>query len=322
MPHCPLVPGRPTRSPSPRELIDENPTGGLSATVFYRDDANTGGVSSRQPRCSTTAAARRRRGGRRRLGAAASRRSRTTPSSSSTSGDRPRRTRPHLARPDRRHRRQRANALYQVDDSPAFTAGGQPIFKIIMTEAERAELDGHRRRRSAERPVQRPDERHVRQHRRRRSATCATSPASQPRRGRARATSTTTASTSPTTTPGTAWRASTSTPIYSASEVAAVGAARAAGVYAQHVDRRPRFASTTPTSPRADIDMFGSYSLVEVENNDFVENHFPTDDQGNYYRGVDGSHECAPELPRHDAAGLLRPPTRSRPTSRQTTTPT
>jgi hypothetical protein len=38
--------------------------------------------------------------------------------------------------------------------------------------------------------------------------------------------------------------------------------------------------------------MFGSYSYVESEDRNFVSSHFPTDDKGNYYRGVDSAHNA------------------------------
>ena len=38
------------------------------------------------------------------------------------------------------------------------------------------------------------------------------------------------------------------------------------------------------------FNMFNSYSSLEEEDNEFVKNHFATDDNGNYYRGVSDSH--------------------------------
>ncbi len=38
------------------------------------------------------------------------------------------------------------------------------------------------------------------------------------------------------------------------------------------------------------FDMFNSYSSLEEEDSQFVDDHFATDSSGNYYRGVDGSH--------------------------------
>ncbi len=40
------------------------------------------------------------------------------------------------------------------------------------------------------------------------------------------------------------------------------------------------------------FDMFNSYSSLEEEDNEFVKNHFATDDNGNYYRGVSDSHSA------------------------------
>jgi hypothetical protein len=80
--------------------------------------------------------------------------------------------------------------------------------------------------------------------------------------------------------------------IYSADEVIGAALAARAGVPAQWA---------TPVQVRvnnadhasATQGMYGSYSYVEVEDKTFVSSHFPTDDQGNYYRGVDGVNHNA-----------------------------
>ncbi|HEY7119998.1 MAG TPA: lamin tail domain-containing protein, partial [Tepidisphaeraceae bacterium] len=81
--------------------------------------------------------------------------------------------------------------------------------------------------------------------------------------------------------------------IYSADEVVASALASRAGVPAQWVtDVQVRVNNVDLSTNGANVKMFGLYSYVEDEDKQMVENHFPTDDQGNYYRGIDGGHNA------------------------------
>jgi hypothetical protein len=79
--------------------------------------------------------------------------------------------------------------------------------------------------------------------------------------------------------------------IYSSDEVIGAALAARAGVPGQWA---------TPVQVRvnnsnlasATQGMFGSYSYVEGEDRQFVDSHFPTDNNGNYYRGVDANHNA------------------------------
>jgi hypothetical protein len=184
---------------------------------------------------------------------------------------------------------QGANALYQVDDSPTYS-GGQNFFKIIMTEAERAELatigDGAAAPSNAEMNATLiasdgagTEARYTIGVRNRGGG----SRTAEPNNYRVNLNNDHT------------WRGVRALSFngqYSMEEVAASAVLRAAGVPAQEaiaVQVRVNNANLATVSL---YDMFGSYSMVEVENSDMAERQFPTDPQGNYYRAVDGAHNA------------------------------
>src|SRR5258706_3371243 len=184
---------------------------------------------------------------------------------------------------------QAANALYQVDDT-GYT-GTQPLFKLIMTEAERAEL----------------------------AAIGAPGSASQNSNAAMNGTFVSIDGTgsdiryqvgirnrgggSRDATPNNyrvnfgnfnTWHNGAFdlnlNGIFSADEVIGAAIAARAGIARQW---------STPVQVRVNNSnlatagqaMFGSYSYVEAEDRNFVSSHFPPDSQGNYYRGVDSVHQ-------------------------------
>jgi hypothetical protein len=179
---------------------------------------------------------------------------------------------------------QQANALYQVDDA-TFVAG-QPQFRLIMTEAERLELDdiGNGGGDSASNAQMNgtfvsvdgagTDVRYLAGFRNRGGGS-RTAVVNNYRvefgdfNG---------------------WHGRTAinlNAIYSASEIAASALAARAGVAAQYATA-VQVRVNAQNLATAGNGMYGSYSYVEGEDGDLVDRLFPTDDQGNYYRGVDG----------------------------------
>jgi hypothetical protein len=187
---------------------------------------------------------------------------------------------------------QSANALYQVDDSPAYT-GNQPVFKLIMREVDRQELAsigspgssvkysnatfngtfistdstgtevryhvGFRNRGGGSRDKI-PNNRRV---------DFNNSDAER-------------------------WQGVRGINLngqYSMQDVIGSAVVRAGGVPAQ---------TTVPVQVRVNnvneavgnVDMFGSYSWLQSEDGDMVKDHFGADPAGNYYRGVDPSHNA------------------------------
>jgi hypothetical protein len=185
---------------------------------------------------------------------------------------------------------QGANALYQVDDT-GYT-GSQPLFKLIMTEAERAELAAIGAPGSASQNSNAAmngtfismdgtgtDIRYQVGIRNRGGG----SRDAQPNNYRVNFGNFNT------------WHNGAVdlnlNSIFSADEVIGAALAARAGVPGQW---------STPVQVRvnnsnlatAGQGMFGSYSYVEAESRQFVSSHFPTDSQGNYYRGVDPNHNA------------------------------
>lgn len=184
---------------------------------------------------------------------------------------------------------QGANALYQVDDT-SYT-GSQPIFKLIMTEAERAELAEIGAPGS-------PDlnsnaamngtfisvdgvESDVRYQIGIRNRGGGSRDAN-PNNYRINFGNFNT------------WHNNVDlnlNSIYSADEVIGSALSERAGVPSQYVTPvQVRVNNADLASPAEG--MFGSYSYVEAEDRNLVSNHFPTDDKGDYYRGVDAGHNA------------------------------
>lgn len=81
--------------------------------------------------------------------------------------------------------------------------------------------------------------------------------------------------------------------IYSVDEVVGNMLAARAGVPGQLVTPvQVRVNNVNFATNGTNLGMFGSYSYVEDEDKNLVSDHFPTDDQGNYYRGIDGGHNA------------------------------
>lgn len=185
---------------------------------------------------------------------------------------------------------QGANALYQVDDTPY--SGTQPLFKIIMTAADAAEL--------AAIGKTYPDDlsnaafngtfisedgagtdiRYQIAYRNRGGGSRIASVANyridftnfQP------------------------WHNEVKLNLngtWSTSDIAGSALASAAGIPAQTVTPVQVWVNNKDLATAGNTDgMYGSYAYVEAEDKYLVQNHFPTDDQGNYYRGVDGGHNA------------------------------
>ena len=80
---------------------------------------------------------------------------------------------------------------------------------------------------------------------------------------------------------------------WSTSDIGGSALASAAGIPAQYVTPVKVWVNNVDLSTSGDGDgMYGSYAYVEAEDSAFVQNHFPTDSQGNYYRGTDGGHNA------------------------------
>jgi len=184
---------------------------------------------------------------------------------------------------------QAANALYQVDDT-SYT-GSQPIFKLIMTEAERAELAQIGAPGSPDQASNAAMngtfvstdgvESNVRYQVGIRNRGGGSRDAN-PNNYRINFGNFNT------------WHNAVDlnlNSIFSADEVIGAALAARAGVPGQW---------TTPVQVRVNNNnlatatqgMFGSYSYVEAEDRNFVSSHFPTDSKGNYYRGVDSGHNA------------------------------
>lgn len=185
---------------------------------------------------------------------------------------------------------QGANALYQVDDSTY--GGNQTLVKLIMTEKERAELAsiGAPGSTSRDSDAQMNGtfigvDSHGPQIRynigiRNRGGGSRTA---QPNNYRVNFASDRT------------WRDVRGINLngqYSMEEVAGSAVLRMAGVQSQDVQPVQVRVNGANLASTTQFDMFGSYSLVEVEDSDMAENHFPTDPNGNYYRGVDPQHNA------------------------------
>ncbi|MDB5304598.1 MAG: hypothetical protein JWM97_2147, partial [Phycisphaerales bacterium] len=77
---------------------------------------------------------------------------------------------------------------------------------------------------------------------------------------------------------------------YSMEDIIGSAIARMAGGPAQNVVAAQVRVNNVNKASSTQFDMFGSYSMLEVENGDFATKEFPTDDKGNYYRGSDPNH--------------------------------
>ena len=78
---------------------------------------------------------------------------------------------------------------------------------------------------------------------------------------------------------------------YSMEDIAGSAVMRAAGLAVQNVvPAQLRINNVNLATTGSD--MFGSFSWLESEDSDMVHNHFPLDDKGNYYRGVDSGHNA------------------------------
>lgn len=185
---------------------------------------------------------------------------------------------------------QGANALYQVDDTPY--GGAQPLFKLIMTAADEAELA------SIEKAF--PDDLSNAAF----NGTFISTDGSgtdiryqvayRNRGGGSRIASVSNYRIAFTNFQP--WHNEVKLNLngtWSTSDIAGSALASRAGIPGQLV---------TPVQVRVDsIDlatsgntdgMYGTYAYVEAEDKNLVQNHFPTDDQGNYYRGIDGGHNA------------------------------
>jgi hypothetical protein len=183
---------------------------------------------------------------------------------------------------------QGANALYQVDDTAsAMAAGGQPVFRLIMPATERAELatigkvSPDKNSNAAMNGTfvsvdgTGTDVSYLAGYRNRGGGS-RLAPVSNYRVNFTNAA------------PWNGHAAINLNAIYSASDVAGAALAARAGLPGQWA---------TPVQVRVDAQnlassggtdgMYGAYSYVEAEDNEFVKSHFPTDDQGDYYRAVD-----------------------------------
>ncbi len=182
---------------------------------------------------------------------------------------------------------QGANALYQVDDTPY--AGTQPLMKLIMTEAERQELAtiGLPNSTSQDSNAQMngtfvyvdstgTDVRYTIGIRNRGGGSRDV----QPNNYRVNINS------------DLPWKSATAINLngrFSMEEIIGSAIFQMAGLPTQ---------TALPMQVRVNnsnlavsqFDMFNSYSSLEEEDSQFVNDHFPLDSSGNYYRGVDGSH--------------------------------
>ena len=94
--------------------------------------------------------------------------------------------------------------------------------------------------------------------------------------------------------------------IFSADEVVGNALAAAAGVPAQWVSAvQVRVNNADLASAGGTDGMYGSYSYVEDEDQNLVSNHFPTDSQGNYYRGVDAGHNAGLQYVDNNASSYM-----------------
>jgi hypothetical protein len=182
---------------------------------------------------------------------------------------------------------QGANLLYQVDNTPY--SGTQPLFKLIMTEAERQELASLGVPGSASQNTDADmngtfisvdstgtEVRYAIGIRNRGGG----SRDAPPNNYRIDFNS------------DNAWKDTTALNLngrYSMEEVIGSAVFQYAGLQAQ-VGVPAQVRVNNSNLAGATFDMFGSYSAMESEDSDFVNVHYPLDDQGNYYRGVSATH--------------------------------
>jgi hypothetical protein len=183
---------------------------------------------------------------------------------------------------------QGANLLYQVDNTP-YT-GTQPLFKIIMAETERVELESIGNGNGSSSNAQMnatfisidPTGAEVRY----------TSGVRNRGGGSRVATVNNYHVLMPTDRPWKGVSAFNLNGEYSMQDVAGSAVIRAAGLPTQNVIPVQVRVNNANLASTTQFDMFGSYSFLEAENSDMVDGHFPTDTAGNYYRAVDAGHNA------------------------------
>jgi hypothetical protein len=189
---------------------------------------------------------------------------------------------------------QSANALYQVDDSPAYT-GNQPVFKLIMKDADKQELAA----------IGSPN-----------SATQLSNAgfngtfisidstgtqaryqvAFRNRGGGSRDSIPNNRKVEFNNSHDERWngvRGINLNATFSMEDIIGSAVVRRLGLTAQVASAaQVRINNVNEAINGATSDMFGSYSWLESEDSDMVKAHFPTDSGGNYYRGVDAGHNA------------------------------
>jgi hypothetical protein len=180
---------------------------------------------------------------------------------------------------------QGANALYQVDD--VTYAGTQPLFKLIMTAAERAELDTIDKVSPDKNSNAAMNGTFI-------SVDGTGTDVSYLAGFRNRGGGSRLATVSNyrvNFTNAAPWHHQAHVnlnAIYSASDVAGAALATRAGLPGQWATPvQVRVNNQNLATPGGTDGMYGAYSYVEAEDNAFVDSHFPADNQGNYYRAVD-----------------------------------
>ncbi len=178
-----------------------------------------------------------------------------------------------------------ANAVYQVDDSVAYS-GTQPFYRIIMTETERAflaSIAGTLRNSDAQAngtfvsiDANGTEEHHLTSYRRRGAGS----------RGAAIPNYRVNFATDH------RWKGVTGVNLnsqYTHSQIAGAALAALSGLQADF-QKPVQVRVNNLNLVNAGSPQFGSYAQSEVPDGDFAQNHFPEDPNGNVYRGSSGGH--------------------------------